>query len=401
MRGIMKNNSNSTNPDNTPVHDIPDIDIIDLENSGDEGFPAQAAQLAPDEDMVFSEEDGLDFLEDEEFSPKRNRKSGRSFKIVHILFFVCIFAVIALVIYRVRNWGVHVDLDEIFKDGPGTYDNTYDTVLPLMDQKGNIVQVEDKAPVIVAFGNAPFADDRDSEDNLCNIIEDMTGATVYNCSVSNSFLAQQSWLFDVEIEPMDAYCFYWLVTLATGGPIEPFFEQAEEALGDKLPPEAKEVYETLTTLDFNTVDVVVVMYDATDYLMGHEMYSDQNYTEPTQFTGNLEAGIELLQNTYPHIRIIVMSPTYAYAVDTEGNYVSSDMYTYGQDVLSTYAIMEWASCSRRSVSFIDHLYGTITEDNAKEYLTDNLHLNVKGRELVAKRFEYFLNYYSKGYGQSE
>ena len=117
---------------------------------------------------------------------------------------------------------------------------------------------------------------------------------------------------------------------------------------------------------------------------------------------NLEASIEVLQNYYPQIRIIVMSPTYAYAVDENGDYVSSDMYIYnGRDVLSTYVIKECYSANIHSVSFMDNLYGSITEDNADEYLVDNLHLNVKGRKLIAKRFEYFLNYYSKDYASQE
>ena len=90
------------------------------------------------------------------------------------------------------------------------------------------------------------------------------------------------------------------------------------------------------------------------------------------------------------------------AVDENGDYVSSDMYIYnGRDVLSTYVIKECYSANIHSVSFMDNLYGSITEDNADEYLVDNLHLNVKGRKLIAKRFEYFLNYYSKDYASQE
>ena len=89
-------------------------------------------------------------------------------------------------------------------------------------------------------------------------------------------------------------------------------------------------------------------------------------------------------------------------VDENGDYVSSDMYIYnGRDVLSTYVIKECYSANIHSVSFMDNLYGSITEDNADEYLVDNLHLNVKGRKLIAKRFEYFLNYYSKDYASQE
>lgn len=255
---------------------------------------------------------------------------------------------------------------------------------------------------IVVFGNAPFADDRGSSDNLASLIAKETGATVYNCSISGSYLAAQHTNFDSTLAPMDAYCLYWLVNLAAGVPLDGYYNDAAEALGDKTPPEAEEVVNTLKTLDFNTIDTVAIMYDATDYLMGNAMYNDDNPTDPTQFTGNLEASLEVLQRLYPQIRIIVMSPTYAYAIDEDGNYVSSDIYIYnGRDVLSTYVIKECYSSNLHSVSFMDNLYGSITEDNAKEYLTDNLHLNVKGRKLIAKRFEYFLNYYSKGYASQE
>lgn len=319
----------------------------------------------------------------------------------HFLFLLILLLLFGFLFYRLSNWGIKVDLDEIFKDGPGTYEDTFDSVLPLLDENFQPVDQEESS-VILAFGNAPFADDRDSENSLAAMIEDLTGATVYNCAVSGSYLASQNPSFDAKIAPMDAYCFYWLVHLAMGSPIEYFYSDAKERLTamDAYPEDADEVYETLTTLDLNTVDTVVIMYDGTDYLMGHAMYSDENTTDIQQFTGNLEAGIELLQKVYPQIRIIVMSPTYAYAVDKAGNYVSSDQYIYNnRDVLSTYVIKQSGSCADRGVSFVDHLYGTITEDNAKKYLIDNVHLNEDGRRAVAERFEYFLNYYIKGYGQ--
>ena len=59
-----------------------------------------------------------------------------------------------------------------------------------------------------------------------------------------------------------------------------------EALGDNAPPEANEVYSTLTSIDLSTVDVVVAMYDGSDYLDGRPMYNDGNSTDITQFTGS-------------------------------------------------------------------------------------------------------------------
>ena len=402
----MKRNDSNHNIHTSPVNGMPDIEIVDLENETmqdtDSGKSAHKSNKKQTSDVSPKADEYDDFSEEyeEEDYPEEDETPApagiRRFLNVHVLFALAMIIVIGLVAYRFTHWGQRVSQSDIFKDGQGSYDDSWDSILPLTDENGQMVITD--ASNIVLFGNAPFADDRDSSDSLANLIAKETGANVYNCSISGSYLAAQELNFDPTVAAMDAYCLYWLVSLATGAPIDNYYVQAAEQLGDKTPADAEEVINTLKTLDFNTIDTVAIMYDATDYLLGNPMYNDDNPTDPTQFTGNLEASLDVLQSLYPQIRIIVMSPTYAYAVDENGDYVSSDMYIYNnRDVLSTYVIKECYSANLHSVSFMDNLYGSITEDNAKEYLTDNLHLNVKGRKLIAKRFEYFLNYYAKDY----
>ena len=402
----MKRNDSNHNIHTSPVNGMPEIEIVDLENETmqdtDSGKSAHKSNKKQTSDVSPKADEYDDFSEEyeEEDYPEEDEAPApagiRRFLNVHVFFALAMIIVIGLVAYRFTHWGQRVSQSDIFKDGQGSYDDSWDSILPLTDENGQMVITD--ASNIVLFGNAPFADDRDSSDSLANLIAKETGANVYNCSISGSYLAAQELNFDPTVAAMDAYCLYWLVNLATGAPIDNYYVQAAEQLGDKTPADAEEVINTLKTLDFNTIDTVAIMYDATDYLLGNPMYNDDNPTDPTQFTGNLEASLDVLQSLYPQIRIIVMSPTYAYAVDENGDYVSSDMYIYNnRDVLSTYVIKECYSANLHSVSFMDNLYGSITEDNAKEYLTDNLHLNVKGRKLIAKRFEYFLNYYAKDY----
>ncbi len=402
----MKRNDSNHNIHTSPVNGMPDIEIVDLENETmqdtDSGKSAHKSNKKQTSDVSPKADEYDDFSEEyeEEDYPEEDKAPApagiRRFLNVHVFFALVMIIVIGLVAYRFTHWGQRVSQSDIFKDGQGSYNDSWDSILPLTDENGQMVITD--ASNIVLFGNAPFADDRDSSDSLANLIAKETGANVYNCSISGSYLAAQELNFDPTVAAMDAYCLYWLVSLATGAPIDNYYVQAAEQLGDKTPADAEEVINTLKTLDFNTIDTVAIMYDATDYLLGNPMYNDDNPTDPTQFTGNLEASLDVLQSLYPQIRIIVMSPTYAYAVDENGDYVSSDMYIYNnRDVLSTYVIKECYSANLHSVSFMDNLYGSITEDNAKEYLTDNLHLNVKGRKLIAKRFEYFLNYYAKDY----
>ena len=91
-----------------------------------------------------------------------------------------------------------------------------------------------------------------------------------------------------------------------------------------------------------------------------------------------------------------MSPTYAYALNQDGDYVSSDMYCYLNDYkLSTYALMIERSTTNQGVTFVDNIYGTVNENNADQYLLDHINLNVKGRQKLAERFVYALDYYNE------
>jgi len=396
----MKQNKNNHNTPASSINGMPDIEIVDLDSNDIQDTDSGNFQNVETDPDTYDDLGYTDDFSEEDIFPEEETTSApidiRRFLNLHVLFAVVLVAVVGIVGYRVTHWGQKISQSEIFKDGQGSYDDSWDSILPLTDENGKMIITD--ASNIVVFGNAPFADDRDSSDNLASLIAKETGANVYNCSVSGSYLAAQQLNYDPAVAPMDAYCLYWLVNLAAGVPLDGYYTDAAEALGDQTPPEAEEVVNTLKTLDFNTIDTIAIMYDATDYLCGNAMYSDDNPTDPTQFTGNLEASIEVLQYYYPQIRIIVMSPTYAYAIDENGDYVSSDMYIYNdRDVLSTYVIKECYSANIHSVSFMDNLYGSVTEDNADEYLVDNLHLNVEGRRLIAKRFEYFLNYYSKDY----
>lgn len=378
----MKNKKPSNDP--KQQYKIPELDVIDLEDGTalDQGDSAEDRQAADSEEG--EEDDAL---------PGGRRRLPRIN--LHIVLLVVAVLFVAGIVYKVATFGVRVDLSKIFADGPGTYDDTFDTILPLLDADNNpVFRDYGEGSRILAFGNAPFADDRDSSDNLVNMMREMTGADIVNCSISGSYLATQETQLDAEACPQDIFNFYWLCNIAAHNTaICSEYLKGLDILGDSAPPEAREVYDFLTTTDLADVDAVVVMYDASDYLAGHEMYNDSNATDVTQFTGNTEAGIEYLQYFFPHIRIIVLSPTYAFGLDENGDYISSDIQRYGQDVLSTYVIKQYASCASRSVTFVDNLYGTITEDNAKEYLEDHLHLNVKGRKKVAERFVYALNYF--------
>ncbi len=316
--------------------------------------------------------------------------------IFHITTLCIVVFVIGFIIIRFLNFGQHIGQDEIFKDGKGDYSDTMDLMLPVEDiyLEG---REDDGVTTIVTFGNSPFADDYDSENNLAALIADKADAVVYNCAIEGSYLASQEDHFIQDKAPMDAYTFYWLACLASGIMPQQIFDEASAALGEDTPYKADEIIDMIDDIDFEKVDVIAVMYDATDYFMGNYIYDISYHKNIQAFTGNLVAGLEVLQQTYPHIRIIVMSPPYAFYVDEEGNYLSSDQNKYNskEATLSTYCIYQGDMCSERAVTYVDHIFGTITESNASQYLTDHIHLNQAGRELVAERFVDALTYFDE------
>lgn len=365
----MKNTNSSHNKlKEEHIHSIPDIDIIDL-----------------DLDMENLPDTPPDSIQEPDSETVPLPKRILSHINIHIVLLVVVLAFISGIAYKILTWGVLVDPDDIL---PGDYDNSNDIFLPLTDDKGHVLRNDYSGNInILAFGNAPFADDRGSKDNLLSMVEEMTGATIYNCSVSGSYLAAELPYLQEDICPMDVFNFYWLCFLALNDEtIAGKYRHAVELLGENAPPEAMDVYDTLTSLDLDTVDVIMIMYDGSDYLAGHGILNIENDMDPQQFTGNMEAGLALLQDIYPNIRFIVLSPAYAYGLDENGNYVSSDIQRYGQEGLSTYVFCQGYSVAKYSVTFLDNLYGTIHEDNASEYLIDHIHLNVAGRKKVAERF---------------
>lgn len=313
-----------------------------------------------------------------------------------VLLIVLVFSII-FIIYRFKNWGTKVDLDNLGIIEDTDYDvEVVDNILPLI-YEGDAPALHDGERKVVLLGNDTFAQNKGTSDDMANMIAELTDATVYNCAVSGSFLASTNNFIHPESAPMDAFNLYWLTTVFTGtiDNMEPY-DRIFNQFSDHISSDAKDAFETLCSIDFNTIDEIGIMYDAHDYLAGKPLVNLENPTDVYCFTGNLEASIDLIQETYPHIRIIVMSPTYAYALNKDGDYVSSDMYCYIENYkLSTYALMVERSTSIQGVTFVDNIYGTINENNADQYLLDHINLNVEGRKKLAKRFVYALEYYDE------
>ena len=303
----------------------------------------------------------------------------------HLVFALLVIAVIAIFVAKFWGFGriiTRADIATIpVPENPEI--QAYDHFMPnIMEDDGTFPE-DDGVTTVVCLGNNPFSDDRGDKDNVCEMFADATGATVYNCSVPGSYLSAREVTFNAGVYPMDAFSLYWLSTIFCVDN-DLIYDFAISYM-DEIPDELTDSMETLQNIDFKTVDFIYIMYDGSDYFAGRPVSNPEIGTDVQTFAGATAASIELIRKTYPWIRIIVMSPTYAFGIDENGEYVSSDIKKYGSSSLSAYVLDQYATAYNLHTTFIDNIYGTFYEDIAKDYLTDNLHLNQKGRELVVVR----------------
>lgn len=76
--------------------------------------------------------------------------------------------------------------------------------------------------------------------------------------------------------------------------------------------------ETLKSVDFSKVDMIVIMYDLNDYKDKRPVMDENNDINLLTWDGALNASIQQIQQKYPYIRLVVMSPAYGQFEDSDG-----------------------------------------------------------------------------------
>lgn len=164
--------------------------------------------------------------------------------------------------------------------------------------------------------------------------------------------------------------------------------------------------QTLEDIDFNKVDVIVLSYGAQDYLQDRYVIpegdsEEQLFTQnPVIYTDALRQGIEWIRLAYPQIQFIVMSPTFCYFEEENGDLSDCDVRRNQVNAnMADYMVCSKIAAVNENVTFLDNYWGIpINSDNAPEYLTEShVYPNAKGRELIAEKLANVLTtkvYYS-------
>lgn len=305
---------------------------------------------------------------------------------LHFILIAAILLIACVSVYRLNRWNQGTKLSDDTEDiDTSQFDiEVLDMILP-MDASKLEGHEDDGVTTILCLGNNPFSDDRDST-GLAAQIAAKTGATVYDCAFPDSSAACKYPVYNPEYT-RDHFNFYYVMECFRANE----FTAIASIANDEPDPRFAETVEVMKTVDMDKVDVMIIMYDSTDYNQGTPSDNPDNPHDVTAFTGGLKTTLENIKNTWPYIRIFIMSPTYAQAIDENGNYLNGTITDMGNGTLNHYMIKEADVAMDCSVSFIDNYYGTINEDNYSEYMKDYMRYNEKGREKLADRVADIIN----------
>lgn len=311
-------------------------------------------------------------------SGSKRKKKKRSVN-KHAVFFAVLGVILVIAIIRLIVWNIGKASGYDPDDVTDEFDiELLDYVQPL--DPGVLKDREDDGvTTVLALGNDPFSDDR-GDDGLAALMEEETGAVIYNCAFPGSTISMKNTEFEGTY-PLDGVSLY----LLTAALCNENFELMDAIVPQLDNETATEALATLKSVNMDAVDALVIFYDLQDYKDERIVYDENNKVNFNTVYGALNASVKLFQETYPYVRIFVLSPTYGTFTASDGSTVDADRDDLGNGMLTDYINWMLEVCRSDGVTFIDTYYGAVNMDNT-DCLTDGFHLNKKGRQRVAQRF---------------
>ena len=156
----------------------------------------------------------------------------------------------------------------------------------------------------------------------------------------------------------------------------------------------KDVVDELDTVDYSSIKTVVITYGMNDYTTGSPISNPLDPEDSCTVEGAMRTGIRFLQQAYPDLRIIFMSPTYCWFVDTSGitdeNCETND---YGGGCLEDYVEALRRVAQECGVEFLDiyhDFYPHVDYSDWQLYTEDGMHPNEAGRQKIAQTLAAYL-----------
>lgn len=236
---------------------------------------------------------------------------------------------------------------------------------------------------ILFLGDSILGQYRD-ETSIPALVGEMLNTEVFNGAFGGTTMSLQN------RDYRDAY--YWdglsFSRLTRAIAAQDFGLQQTIRTKDYVTMDFRDIVDELDRLDLTSVQTVVISYGMNDYTTGSPIGGENSPEDPYTMEGAMRTGIRYLQRSYPQIRIIFISPTYCWFINTLGTTNETcETNDYGGGYLEEYVEAQRRVAGECGVEFVDlyHAYYPHEEyDNWSLYTNDGIHPNEAGRQKIAE-----------------
>jgi len=253
------------------------------------------------------------------------------------------------------------------------------TVIFLVLLGGSVLAARQEKTVyqVVCFGDSVIGRIR-GETSITAILEERLGTPVFNGAFGGTGISR----WNQERRLAYTHDGFSMAALAKAAAYDDFGMQQTIRITDNGTDYFEETIDTLSKIDYSQVKVVFIQQGTNDYNRGVPIYNEADPYDPYSFTGALRGIIRDFRTKLPHIRIILVTPTYCWFTSTNE---TCEEWNEGYGYLADYVAAEIAVAKELGVEVIDN-YDLFPHDTWEDWLTytdDGLHANTEGRKLIA------------------
>ena len=245
---------------------------------------------------------------------------------------------------------------------------------------------------IVFFGDSQIAGGRkDSTDIATYVGNRVPNSVVYNLGIGGTTGSVEATTSEVSPEKMHSTSFLGMAYCLAG-------KSDRNATLTNNP----EVLETMNKIDPAEVDYYYIGYGTNDFINNVKLDTSTYDTDGEQahaFFNAMCKGIDVLAEISPNAQFIIITPFYGIYVTDDGAYVGdSYIVSNGTGTLADYARKAMNVAEEKSLYYFDGMFISKCDlylDTADAYLSDHLHLNVTGRQIMGRLLAHYVNYLEK------
>ena len=228
---------------------------------------------------------------------------------------------------------------------------------------------------VVNFGDSIFGNTNDST-SISSYLSNMLGTDCFNAGFGGCRMADRS---DLQ---WNAFGMCALADAITTGD---WSLQDQYVVDSSLPSYFKGKLTLLKQINFATdVDIITIAYATNDYVSTTTFDNAEDKFDRSSFLGALRYSVRKIQQTYPHIKILVISPIWRGWV---GQDYTSDTKDFGTGTLIKYYQEMEKTCEELKVQFLNSYCESGINEYTKGYFfnsDDYTHPIVVGRKRYAE-----------------